>query len=128
MLLKYIFIYAINTLFFSLSAAAELKSNVSSGSLCMFCSLHGFSCAPPPRYLTWPPPASLCSLHSLSGYWLSLPVHALHVPMVCVHWILISGFLMFDLNFDFFFLCLAFKLLLCFLPLFCLPLVLVISF
>ena len=33
-----------------------------SGCLClMYCSLHVFSCAPPPRYLTWPPPSSLSS-------------------------------------------------------------------
>ena len=29
----------------------------------------------------------------------SAPVHVLCVPLVCVHWILISGFLMLELNF-----------------------------
>ena len=57
-----------------------------------------------------PPPDPLHPPGSDPGHG---PVHGLHVPMVCVHWILISGFLTFDLNFDFFFvLCLAFKLLL----------------
>ena len=27
----------------------------------LYCSLHVFSCAPPPRYLTWPPPSPLSS-------------------------------------------------------------------
>ena len=65
-------------IFHALMCPLSFSYALPSGYLCLFCSLHVFSFAPPPRYLTWHSPSSPGILPPLSS-----PVPR-HVISVCV--------------------------------------------
>ena len=74
-------------IFHALMCPLSFSYVLPSGSLCLLsCSLHVFSCAPPPRYLTWLPPlSSPVPRHVISACVFSLCVPLTPCPVfVCL--------------------------------------------